>query len=164
MFFAWYSYKSYCSKSRLQEPGAKMKSIILADDQEYSHLILHSLIENKKMGVAHYTDCQLFSAYTGKECLKILEKNPVDLIFLDIEMPVMNGYETLDMIQKNPSWKQIPTIALTAQARDSDRANALRLGFYDHIPKPYDLKQMVKRIIEVLQWNFKDMDTSKNSL
>jgi signal transduction histidine kinase/CheY-like chemotaxis protein/HAMP domain-containing protein len=81
-------------------------------------------------------DCKTTLAKSGAECLKALEQSIPDLILLDIMMPEMDGFQTLNKIRQNSDWAQIPVFAVTAKAMLGDKAVILRNGFNDYIAKP----------------------------
>ena len=82
----------------------------------------------------------------GEECIKILEKMPegyYDLILMDIQMPIMDGYEATKIIRSfNNKNAQIPIIAMTANAFEEDRKHALQLGMNEHLAKPVDIEKL----------------------
>lgn len=87
----------------------------------------------------------------GKQCLEWLENNKVpDLILLDIMMPEMSGWETLDKLKKNLSWRDIPVVFLTARI-DEVAENAGKFLGEDYIEKPYTVRDVKKRIDKILK-------------
>jgi CheY-like chemotaxis protein len=81
-------------------------------------------------------DCKTILAKSGAECLKVLDQKIPDLILLDIMMPEMDGFQTLNRIRQNSKWARIPVFAVTAKAMLGDKAVILRNGFNDYIAKP----------------------------
>jgi signal transduction histidine kinase/DNA-binding response OmpR family regulator/CHASE3 domain sensor protein len=88
-------------------------------------------------------------ARNGREALQFLEQmdqashSTVDLILMDIMMPVMDGFEAMRQIRKRPEWKKIPIIALTAKAMKDDQEQCLQAGASDYIAKPLDVDQLL---------------------
>lgn len=82
----------------------------------------------------------------GKEALDFLDNNRVDLIILDIQMPIMNGVEAVKTIRKDERLKNIPVIALTAQAMCGDKEQFLADGFNDFLSKPIDTNILKEKI------------------
>jgi len=81
-----------------------------------------------------------FTAFNGQEALDFLVDNEdIDLVLMDIMMPVMNGYEAMEKIRENDKLKQIPIIAVTAKAMKEDREKCISLGADDYMSKPIDL-------------------------
>lgn len=107
----------------------KKIKILIAEDVEENREFLKILFEV-------CPSIKVITAENGLEALKILEKNKFDFIFLDIQMPIMDGVETLKNIKENEKLKNIPTIALTAQAILGDKEKYLPYGFDFYITKP----------------------------
>ena len=92
---------------------------------------------------------QVFSAYNGKEALKIINREDIQLVLMDIMMPEMNGYETTKAIRNlsdRPDGKEIPIIAMTANAFAEDVQAALDAGMDDHVAKPMDMDILISAI------------------
>lgn len=102
---------------------------------------------------------QVSQAKSGKQALKFLEKNQPDLILLDLMMPEMDGYETLERIKLNPDNAKIPVIILTADTEEESEERGLSMGAMDFIHKPFNAEGMLGRIEKVLQ-----MDEMRRSL
>ncbi|MGB1834130.1 MAG: response regulator, partial [bacterium] len=67
----------------------------------------------------------------------------------DVQMPVMDGYEATRFLRRLPQFKELPIIAMTANALHTDREQALEVGMNDHIPKPIELQLLLSKL---LQW------------
>jgi PAS domain S-box-containing protein len=103
--------------------------ILLAEDNVTNQQVALGLL--KKMGL------DADAVADGKEAVKALESMPYDLVFMDCQMPVMDGFEAARIIRSRESgFRNIPIIALTAHAMQSDRKKCLEAGMNDHIPKP----------------------------
>ncbi|MEB3273836.1 MAG: response regulator [Prochlorothrix sp.] len=88
----------------------------------------------------------------GEEALAQLNSKDYDLILVDCHMPVMDGYETTREIRLNPRTKNVPIIAITANAYDSNRDLCLEVGMNDFLAKPYwvkDLQEKLQRYISI---------------
>ncbi|MBR5421350.1 MAG: response regulator [Lachnospiraceae bacterium] len=94
---------------------------------------------------------QLSMAKSGRQALNFLKKNRPDLILLDIMMPEMNGYETMEQIKLNPGTANIPIIFLTADTGQESEMRGLKMGALDFITKPFEAEVMLSRIEKVLQ-------------
>lgn len=103
---------------------------------------------------------QLSMAKSGKQALNFLKKNRPDLILLDIKMPDMDGYETMEEIKLNPETADIPIIFLTADTDFSSEVKGIKMGAMDFITKPFEADVMLGRIEKVLQME----DMRKNIL
>ena len=114
------------------------KHILLVEDNELNAEIGIELLNTFKVIID--------LAKNGEECIKILEKMPegyYDLILMDIQMPIMDGYEATKIIRSfNNKNAQIPIIAMTANAFEGDRKHALQLGMNEHLAKPVDIEKL----------------------
>ena len=114
------------------------KHILLVEDNELNAEIGIELLNTFKVIID--------LAKNGEECIKILEKMPegyYDLILMDIQMPIMDGYEATKIIRSfNNKTAQIPIIAMTANAFEEDRKHALQLGMNEHLAKPVDIEKL----------------------
>lgn len=94
---------------------------------------------------------ELSMAKSGKQALTYLKKNRPDLILLDIKMPDMDGYQTMEEIKLNPETADIPIIFLTADTEHESEIKGLRMGALDFITKPFEESVMLGRVEKVLQ-------------
>ena len=76
-------------------------------------------------------------------------KTPYDIVLMDIQMPVMDGFEATQIIRQNLGLQTLPIIGLTANAMESDRDECLRAGMNEHLGKPFDLAQLVAMVIRL---------------
>lgn len=111
------------------------ETILIVDDNRE---IVDSL--GKLLGLEGYF---VLAAYDGMEALEVLEKNPVDLILLDVMMPRLNGLSALMKIRER---YKIPTIILSAKTEESDKVSGLVLGADDYISKPYNAAELIARV------------------
>lgn len=115
-------------------------SILLVEDNQVNQLVASSLL--KKLG--HQAD----HAENGLQALEALQQKPYDLILMDCQMPVMDGYEATRRIRENPDWQELPIIAVTANVMQGDREDCLASGMNDYITKPYrreELRAVINR-------------------
>jgi len=119
------------------------KCILIVDDDIRNVFVMTSALENH--------DADIIEAFNGKEALEILEEEPIDLILMDIMMPIMNGFETIENIRKQEKWKDLPIIAVTAKALEEDRKKCLEVGANDYMTKPVDYTVLMKLIKKNLQ-------------
>jgi len=116
--------------------------LIIEDDKHISKLINYNL---KNAGYV------CFIASCGEEGLKILNKQPIDLIILDIMLPNLDGFEVCRIIKQENKFKHIPIIMLTARGEEVDRIVGLELGADDYIVKPFSPRELVLRIKAILR-------------
>lgn len=113
------------------------KKILVVDDDTRNVFALTGILEE--------TGAELFTAYNGREALDKLKQHPdIDLILMDIMMPVMNGYEAIKIIRRDNSKDQLPIIAVTAKSQNGDRQQCLDAGANDYLSKPIDTDQLMQ--------------------
>jgi CheY-like chemotaxis protein len=118
-------------KSPFAEKETKnLYRVLVADDNIVNRKVVHYMLEKK----GH----QVISVQDGKEALNALDSNIVDLILMDVQMPVMNGIEATQAIREKEQGGSVhtPIIALTAHAMKGDRERCLEAGMDDYLPKP----------------------------
>jgi two-component system, cell cycle response regulator DivK len=118
------------------------KRILVVEDQPDNRRILRDLLGN-----AGY---ELIEAETGEEALTALEAQRPDLILMDIQLPVMDGYEATRRIRSNPELKSIPIIAVTSYALAGDEAKALAVGCTAYVTKPFSPRALLAKVQEHL--------------
>lgn len=112
------------------------KKVLVVDDDVRNVFALSNAFEKEGITVS--------IAQNGQECLNILkEDQEIDLILMDIMMPVMDGYEAMRMIRNDTRYEHVPIIALTAKAMKQDRDICLQAGASDYISKPLNLSQLL---------------------
>lgn len=104
----------------------------------------------KTMKVQLEGEYQVTLAVSGKQALAFLEKHRPDLIFMDVEMPEMNGIETVQKIKENPLWREIPIIFLTGNKEKDTIYSCMSLGAIDYMIKPVSVPKMLEKIRKVL--------------
>ncbi|MDP3944770.1 MAG: PAS domain S-box protein [Lutibacter sp.] len=112
-------------------------TILVAEDEEYNMMYISELFSS--------TNFKIIEAVNGKKALELVQSHPeIQLVLMDIKMPVMDGNEAMKEIKKlRPS---LPVIALSAFAMETDKANALALGFDAYLTKPLDRKLLFELI------------------
>ena len=109
-------------------------TLLLVEDNQVNQLVASSLL--KKLG--HRVD----HAENGQRALEALQKRRYDLVLMDCQMPVMDGYEATRAIRRNPEWQNLPIIAVTANVMQGDREDCLEAGMNDYITKPYKREEL----------------------
>jgi len=115
------------------------KKVLVVDDDVRNIFALSSVLERRGMSV--------LSAGTGNEAISILESTPdLAIVLMDIMMPEMEGYETMQVIRQNPSFRRLPIIALTAKAMKWDREKCLEVGASEYLAKPVNTEQLLSAL------------------
>ncbi|MEN8189047.1 MAG: response regulator [Thermodesulfobacteriota bacterium] len=113
----------------------KNKKILLVDDDMRNVFALSTSLEDKGI--------QVLIAEDGRKALEVLDSSPdIDLVLMDIMMPVMDGYETMRRIREKEEFWKLPVIALTAKAMKDDREKCIEAGASDYLAKPVDLERL----------------------
>ena len=107
-----------------------MNTILIAEDNFVNRELLREMLEARNYRVAEACD--------GKEALAKIDEVKPDLILLDLNMPILDGFAVIRLIRENPTFHQVPVLAVTAYAMKEDRERVLRAGFDSYIPKPID--------------------------
>ena len=118
------------------------KCILVVEDQADNRRILRDLLAN-----AGY---ELIEAESGEEALTAVAARRPDLILMDIQLPVMDGYEATRRIRLDPELKSIPIIAVTSYALAGDEAKALAVGCNAYITKPFSPRALLGKVQEHL--------------
>ena len=125
--------------------------------------------ENRKLVQASLKDfdINLIMAQNGQEALEKLKNVNVDLILMDLRMPIMDGYEAVSLIKSNDKLKNIPVIALTASVMGKDLEKVSKYGFDGYLRKPVILDDLIMELSKHLKYHFlssdiiNDVSTSK---
>jgi len=120
------------------------KKILTCDDERNIVRLIQVNLERQGYDVV--------TAYNGRECLEVVEREHPDLIVLDLMMPEMHGFEVLEVLKKNPETAQIPVIMLTARTQDQDVLKGWQAGVECYLTKPFnpiELITFIKRIFAV---------------
>lgn len=120
----------------------KGKRILLVEDNEMNQEVATEFLE--QVGII------LSIAENGQVALEKLAMQSFDLVLMDCQMPVMDGYQTTEALRKNPQFESLPVIAMTANAMAGDKEMCLRSGMNDHIAKPIEVSLLYKTLIEYL--------------
>ncbi|WP_235427097.1 response regulator [Cohnella kolymensis] len=116
--------------------------ILVVDDQQINRLISRQLLIELGFNVV--------LANNGKEALDILERSPVDLILMDLYMPVMDGIETAIKIRADNRFNELPIVALTADDKQDQRIRCLNAGMNDVIAKPLQSEVIISVVSRLL--------------
>ncbi len=115
------------------------KPVLVVDDDVRNIFALSSVLERRGMTV--------LTATTGREAVEILERTPdLAVVLMDIMMPEMDGFQTMQVIRQNASFRRLPIIALTAKAMKGDREKCLEAGASDYLAKPVNTEQLLSAL------------------
>ena len=114
-------------------------------------LVVEDSIVNQKLAVAMLKKLghEVAIANNGKEALEAIKQSVFDLVLMDIQMPELDGYETVRQLRKDETDERLPVIALTANAMRTDREACLQAGMDAYVSKPIRLKKLAEIIQEV---------------
>ncbi len=134
--------------SSVQQSGLPRLSeirILVVDDSEINLELAQLLLESE--------GATIYLAENGQEALSWLEVHPddVDLILMDIQMPIMDGYTATQLIRQNPRWTHLPIIALSAGVLKEEQDRAIAAGMNNFIAKPFNIDQLVELIQTLTQ-------------
>jgi CheY-like chemotaxis protein len=119
-----------------------MKRILIAEDKASSRELLRTVLQSQGYAV--------YEAADGEEALQQARSEVPDLILLDLQMPVRNGYQVLEELRRDARFAAIPIVAVTASAMQGDREKALAAGFDGYLTKPLPLNSLRNAIQRLL--------------
>jgi CheY-like chemotaxis protein len=115
------------------------KPVLVVDDDVRNIFALSSVLERRGMKV--------LSASTGHEAMAILDSTAeISIVLMDIMMPEMDGYQTMQIIRQNPRYRRLPIVALTAKAMKGDREKCLEAGASEYLAKPVNTEQLLSAL------------------
>ncbi|MEN8219979.1 MAG: response regulator, partial [Pseudomonadota bacterium] len=121
--------------------NADSLKILIVDDDPNNLLSLHGLLEE------YLSKVHIIEANSGISALSLLMKESVDLIFLDIQMPKMDGFETAQMIQSRQKMRHVPIVFLTAAYKSAEfHKKGLELGATDYLTKPINTTDLIGKV------------------
>jgi signal transduction histidine kinase/CheY-like chemotaxis protein len=130
--------------SRIAEPPRKSlrgMRVLLTDDNAINRQVIKLFLAPQ--------GCDIVEATNGKEALDLLAQHAFDIVLLDVHMPVMDGKEAIGRIRAEPRWRNLPVIALTADAMSGDRERYIALGMTDYVSKPVDQRELIAKMHQV---------------
>jgi CheY-like chemotaxis protein len=120
-----------------------MRTLLVADDNRLSRELVRDVFES--------ADCRVVEAGNGQEVMERLEAVNPDLVLLDLEMPVKDGFAALVEIRNHPRFSAIPVMAVTAKAMLFDRDRIATAGFDACLTKPIDVAKLRECVYELLR-------------
>jgi HAMP domain-containing protein/CheY-like chemotaxis protein/signal transduction histidine kinase len=114
----------------------RSRRVLVVDDDARNIFALTTVLENHEM--------EVLSATNGRQAIELIDGTPdLSVVLMDIMMPEMDGYETMRQIRRNPRFRTLPILALTAKAMKGDREKCLQAGASDYIAKPVNTDQLL---------------------
>jgi two-component system, cell cycle response regulator DivK len=114
------------------------KRILVVEDQADNRKIIRDMLRG--------TDYEIVEAENGEEALAAIGKQRPDIILMDVQLPIMDGYTATRRIKADPALRSIPIIAVTAYALSGEDNKARAAGCDDYVPKPYSRRQLLAKI------------------
>jgi two-component system, cell cycle response regulator DivK len=118
------------------------KRILVVEDQADSRRIIRDMLAS--------TEYEVIEAENGEEALAAIAKQRPDLILMDVQLPIMDGYTATRRIKADPTLQSIPIIAVTSFALDGEEKIAKAAGCDDYVPKPYSPRELLAKIHQYL--------------
>jgi CheY-like chemotaxis protein len=117
----------------------KGRKVLVVDDDIRNIFALNSLLERHNM--------EVITATNGQEAINLVENtDDLSLVLMDVMMPEMDGYETMQAIRRNAQFRRLPIIALTAKAMKGDREKCLEAGASEYLAKPVNTDQLLSAL------------------
>jgi len=143
LVFLWWSRQRELATLASGGPTPMAKKVLLVEDEPDTRVVLMESLQ--------YYGFEVVTAKDGMEALQKLERTIPDIILMDMNLPVLSGWEAVQMIKADQRLKEVPVVALTASTAVTDEARAFRLGCVDFIPKPCEPKDVAARIERALE-------------
>ncbi|MEP7265376.1 MAG: response regulator [Bacteroidota bacterium] len=151
----WFSIKAGRGKathsiSVSDKANAKVKfdqapRVLVAEDNPVNQLLMSKVLLNM--------NCTVTMVDNGREVIELLEKESFDIVLLDIQMPVMDGYQATEIIRNSSTWKDIPIVGVSANVFREDIEKSLAIGMNAHIGKPFKAKELFDIICYLIPSN-----------
>lgn len=124
-----------------------------SETQKPKVLVVDDNLQNLELILAYLedVDCATLSAEGGQEALDLIEKDPPDLVLLDVMMPKISGFEVCKRIKNNPKTAEIPIIMVTALSEMGDIERAINSGTDDFLSKPVNKWELLARVKTMLK-------------
>jgi two-component system phosphate regulon response regulator PhoB len=125
-------------------PSARRARVLVVEDNEHAAFLLRTLLEHAGFEVSSSRD--------GRDAIeKLGSMEPVDIVLLDLMLPYVSGYQVLIEARKNPRWRDVPIIVVTARTLEMDAVRALETGADDFVRKPFLPDELVARVRRAIE-------------
>ncbi len=122
------------------------KKVLVVDDEIHIRALLEQTLED----LTDDYDVEVFSAANGEAGLALIREELPQLVFLDVMMPIMNGYEVCQQVSADPELAGVKIVLLTAKGQEADREHGLRSGASHYMTKPFDPDEVLSLAKNVL--------------
>jgi CheY-like chemotaxis protein len=119
------------------------KNVLIAEDS--------SVIQNLARKILEFQNFNITVVKNGEQVIQLLEKEPFDVVLLDINMPVMDGIECVKAIRTNESTAKLPVVAITGNARNFTEEEYKEIGFNEVLMKPLNFDKLVKVVKDLTE-------------
>ena len=124
------------------------KKILIVDDEAYIRLLITQTLEDLEED-----GLQMFQAGNGEDALRLVRKEMPDLVFLDVMLPEINGFEVCRIIKRELNLENVFVVILTAKGQDYDRKTGEDVGANNYMTKPFDPDELLELVVKVLEIN-----------
>jgi len=134
-------------------PGT-VKSVLIVEDNRINRFILRKILQEYQIKV--------YEAENGEKAIQVFKDHSIDLIFMDIQMPIMDGYEAMKEIHKIEKKREIPIVAITGYASTEDKKRIMDIGFDDYLAKPFEKEDIINCIQKTQQGDYNKKKRGNN--
>jgi len=142
-------------QSKIEKRVVKDSSltVLIAEDNYINRFILRKILNEPYLKV--------LEADNGEKAVELFKQNQADLIFMDIQMPIMDGYEAMGKIRECTSEKHVPIIAITGYASTEDKNRIMSLGFDDYLAKPFEKEDILQCVNKTRRGEYHDQQNNQ---
>ncbi len=128
-----------------------LKTVMIVEDNRINRFILRKILQEHHL--------KIYEAENGEKAVELFKENQIDLIFMDIQMPIMDGYQAMKEIHKLDRGMEIPIIALTGYASAEDKKRIMNMGFDDYLAKPFEKEDIINCIQKTEKGEYDDKES-----
>jgi len=128
--------------------GNLSKKILIVDDEAYIRLLINQILEDLEDD-----GLQVFQADNGADALRLVKEHRPDMVFLDVMIPKINGFEVCRIIKRELMLEDVFVVILTAKGQEYDRKTAEDVGTNNYMTKPFDPDELLDLVVKVLGIN-----------
>jgi len=128
--------------------GNLSKKILIVDDEAYIRLLINQILEDLEDD-----GLQVFQADNGADALRLVKEHRPDMVFLDVMIPKINGFEVCRIIKRELMLEDVFVVILTAKGQEYDRKTADDVGTNNYMTKPFDPDELLDLVVKVLGIN-----------